>query len=119
MTFSQIEDLPADPAAPTKWIVTNAAMHGGKSGGPAPGNAREREDIFESLDSLPSPPQVRAAAFRALAALPGVTSLGLVGDGQGVQFTLPGGEQATLIIDPSTGQIRATNFFVASDGPTY
>jgi RNA polymerase sigma factor (sigma-70 family) len=123
MTFRQVEDLLADPAALTKWIVTNAALHGGKSGGPAPSKAREREDIFESLDSLlsqlPSPPHVRAAAFRALAALPGVTSLGLVGGGQGVQFTLLGGEQATLIIDPSTGQIRATNFFVASDGSTY
>jgi hypothetical protein len=68
---------------------------------PAPSRAQEREDIFESLDSLlsqlPSPPQVRAAAFRALAALPGVTTLSPAGGGQGVLFTLLGGEQATLI----------------------
>jgi hypothetical protein len=30
-----------------------------------------------------------------------------------------GGERATLIIDPSTGQIRATNFFVDNQGATY
>jgi hypothetical protein len=123
MTFSQIQNLPADPAALTKWIVTNAAQHGGKSGGAAPSKAQEREDIFDSLTSLlsqlPAPPQVRAAAFRALAALPGVTSLGQAGGGQGVQFTLLGGEQATLIIDPSTGQIRATNFFVDNEGAEF
>jgi hypothetical protein len=121
LTFRQLQHLSADPAALTKWIVTNAARHGAKTGsGPAPSKAQEREDIFDSLISLlselPATPQVRAAAFRALAALPGVTSLGQAGGGQGVRFTLLGGEQATLFIDPSTGQIRATNFFVDNQG---
>ena len=116
----QIQHLPTDPATLTRWIVANAARHRGKSGGPVPSKAQEREDIFDSLDSLlselPATPQVRAAAFRALAALPGVTSMGQVGGGQGVRFTLLGGEQATLIIDPANGQIRATNFFVDNQG---
>jgi hypothetical protein len=120
LTFHQLQHLPADPAALTRWIVTNAARHGGKSGGPVPSKAQEREDIFDSLDSLlselPATPQVRAAAFRALAALPGVTSLGQVGGGQGVRFTQLGGQRATLIIDPASGQIRATNFFVDNQG---
>jgi hypothetical protein len=120
LRFRQIQHLPADPAALTKWIVTNAARHGGKSGGPVPSKAQEREDIFDSLISLlselPATPQVRAAAFRALAALPGVTSLGQADGGQGVRFTLLGGHQATLIIDPASGQIRATNFFVDNQG---
>ena len=50
LTFHQLQHLPADPAALTRWIVTNAARHGGKSGGPVPGKAQEREDIFDSLD---------------------------------------------------------------------
>jgi hypothetical protein len=120
MTFSQIENLPTDPAALTDWIATNAAQHGGKSGGPAPDAARQREDVFESLDSLlsqlPTPPAVRAAAFRALAALPGVTALGPRDGGQAIQFTTVSGQQATLVVDPATGQIRATNFFVTNDG---
>jgi hypothetical protein len=123
LTFHQLQHLPADPAALTRWIVTNAARHGGKSGGPVPSKAQEREDIFDSLDSLlselPATPQVRAAAFRALAALPGVTSLGQVGGGQGVRFTLLGGQQATLVIDPASGQIRATNFFVDNQGAEF
>ena len=41
---------------------------------------------------------------------------GQVGGGQGVRFTLLGGEQATLVIDPASGQIRATNFFVDNQG---
>jgi hypothetical protein len=123
LTFRQLQHLPADPAALTRWIVTNAARHGGKTGGPAPSKAQEREDIFDSLDSLlselPATPQVRAAAFRALAALPGVTSLGQAGGGQGVRFTLLGGQQATLVIDPASGQIRATNFFVDNQGAEF
>jgi hypothetical protein len=123
LTFRQLQHLPADPAALTKWITTNAARHGGKTGGPAPSKARERQDVFDSLISLlselPATPQVRAAAFRALAALPGVTSLGQVGGGQGVRFTLLGGQPATLIIDPATGQIRATNFFVDNQGAEF
>jgi hypothetical protein len=123
LTFRQIQSLPANPAALTKWIVTNAAKHGGKTGGPVPSKAQEREDIFESLDSLlselPTTPPVRAAAFRALAALPGVTSLGRAGGGQALRYTTLGGERATLIIDPSTGQISATNFFVDNQGATF
>jgi hypothetical protein len=123
LTFRQIQKLPANPATLTKWIVTNAARHGGKAGGPVPSKAQEREDIFESLDSLlselPTTPQVRAAAFRALAALPGVTGLGRAGGGQGLRYTTLGGERATLIIDPSSGQIRATNFFVDNQGATF
>jgi hypothetical protein len=122
MTFSQIENLPADPVALTDWITTNAVQHGGKSGGPAPDEARQREDVFESLDSLlsqlPTPPAVRAAAFRALAALPGVTALGPRNGGQTIQFTI-GGQQATLVVDPATGQIRATNFFLTNDGALF
>jgi len=120
LTFRQIQALPTRPAALTKWIVANAAQHGGKTGGPAPSKAREREDIFDSLTSLlsqlPSPPKLRAAAFRALASLHGVTSLGPLHGGQGLRFTLLGGQTATLIIDPSTGQIRGTNFFVDNEG---
>jgi hypothetical protein len=123
LTFGQLRKLPTNPGALTKWIVNNASRHGGKTGGPSPSNARTRQDIFDSLTSLlselPAAPRVRATAFRSLASLPGVTSLGPVGGGQGVRFTLLGGERATLIIDSSTGQIRATNFFVDNQGAEY
>lgn len=52
LRFHQLQHLPTDPAALTKWIVTNAARHGGKSGGPVPSKAQEREDIFDSLIHL-------------------------------------------------------------------
>jgi hypothetical protein len=110
LTFSQLQNLPADPAALTRWIVTNAEQHGSKSGGPLTDKAQERADIFASLTSLlctlPDPPQVRATAFRALAALPGVTSLGAVHAGQ----------RATLIVNPATGQIIGTNYIVTNEG---
>lgn len=36
-----------------------------------------------------------------------------------MRFTLLGGHQATLIIDPASGQIRATNFFVDNQGAEF
>lgn len=49
-----------------------------------------------------------------MASLPGVTSLGPVQGGQGLQFTLPGARQARLVVDPATSQVRDTNFLVTS-----
>ncbi|MET7750137.1 CU044_5270 family protein [Micromonospora sp. NPDC005367] len=73
---------------------------------------------------LPVSPQVRAAAYRMLAAMPSVTSLGQVTDqlgrpGVAVTVTRQGdfGEgQTRLIVDPTTGQARAQETWVA-DSP--
>ncbi|MEU9828945.1 CU044_5270 family protein [Micromonospora chersina] len=73
---------------------------------------------------LPVPPQVRAAAYRMLAAMPGVTSLGRVTDQlgrSGVAVTVTrqgdfGRAQTRLIVDPTTGQALAQESWVA-DSP--
>ncbi|MGV9804879.1 CU044_5270 family protein [Micromonospora chersina] len=74
---------------------------------------------------LPVSPQVRAAAYRMLAALPGVTSLGRVTDQlgrSGVAVTVTrqgdfGTAQTRLIVDPTTGQALAQESWVA-DSPS-
>ena len=75
--------------------------------------------------SIPAPPAVRAAAFEALAELPGVTSIGAVQGGQGLLISVPppaaskfpggkvpaGASQERLVIDPATAQVYSyTNF---------
>jgi hypothetical protein len=85
--------------------------------------------LISLVSQLPAPPRVRAAAFRAIAAYPNVKDLGPVRGGQGLQFSLsavrpttagrsPGGkdDDARLVIDPVTSQIRETNYFVTPEG---
>jgi hypothetical protein len=67
------------------------------------------------VSTLPSPPEVRAAAFRALATYPDVQSLGEVPGGQGL--LLPGDKR--FVVDMATGQVTGASSFVTPDGGTY
>ncbi|HEV2376678.1 MAG TPA: CU044_5270 family protein [Streptosporangiaceae bacterium] len=116
LTFGQLQKLPANPAALTAKIVAiNSAAERG-----IPLADPQREQVFLSLTNLvaglPVPPQVRAAAFRAMAALPGVTSLGPTDGGQGLRFGLGGGKSATLVVDPATSQVKETLTVVGVGG---
>lgn len=112
LTLSELEALPTDAAALTGLIgqTTDATA----------------VSLAELLWSLPAPPAVRAAAFRALADLGNVTDLG-ERDGNWVlriKFAeLPpadkfadgvvpeGAGQMTLVIDPETSQLVSTTNF--------
>ena len=106
LTFGQLQKLPANPAALTAKIV--AINSAAERWMPLLDTPRER--VFLSLinlvGALPVPPQVRAAAFRAMAALPGVTSLGPTDGGQGLRFALGGSKSATIVVDPATSQVK-------------
>ncbi|MDA0635137.1 hypothetical protein OUY22_17095 [Nonomuraea sp. MCN248] len=100
VTFEQIQNLPADPAALRTWMASMA---------PADLLA---DALAGLLWSKPSPPAVRAAAYRALADLPEVRYLGgrtdTEGrDGEAFSFALADGGRRTLIIDPGTSQVLA------------
>jgi hypothetical protein len=70
----------------------------------------------------PITPQVRAAVFRVLATLPGVSSIGQVTDplgrtGDGIELGaagLPGGE--VLVIAPASGALLADEYLTAGTG---
>jgi hypothetical protein len=66
---------------------------------------------------LPAPPQVRAAAFRALATLPIVTSVVTVHGHPALRistsmFLLP--RYTTLVVDPATSRVRAVMAYGSS-----
>lgn len=64
------------------------------------------------VSALPAPPEVRAAAFRALATYPDVQNLGDVPGGQGL--LLPGDHR--LVIDPTTGRVNETSLYFHDRG---
>jgi hypothetical protein len=118
-TFEQLRTLPTDPAALRDWLV-NAIAHSGArtSAGPLTAEDRERElllSMVSLVSTLPAPPAVRAAAFRAIAAYPGVQDLGAVPGGRG--FMLPGNYR--LVVDPATGRVNRTSMYVTADGAIY
>lgn len=104
LTFQQIQALPSEAAALRQRV---AALL------PA-GSADLLADALSGLLwSKPSPPAVRAAAYRALADLPGVRYLGGRADprgraGEAFAYDLPTGVRRTLIIDPATSQVLAS-----------
>ncbi|MEV6865915.1 CU044_5270 family protein [Streptosporangium subroseum] len=110
MTFEQLRELPADTAALKDW-VTEAVRD-------APGGSTDgvvADALSGLLWSKPSPPDVRAAAYRALAELPNVRYLGKATDEQGragaaFSFTLQAAPpvRRTLIIDPDSSQVLSS-----------
>jgi hypothetical protein len=106
LTYQQTEHLPTSPAALAAWFARYTP----------PGTATD-DWVAGSLISMewlvPTPPQVRAAGFRALAALPNVTSLGPVPGGQELLIKDPQRpiDWLKVVIDPATSLVRSeTNF---------
>ncbi|GAA3224781.1 hypothetical protein [Nonomuraea helvata] len=96
LTFEQIQRLPADPAALRERV---AAML------PPDAQGLLADALSGLLWTKPSPPAVRAAAYRALADLPEVRYLGASGRGEAFSYELPSGVRRTLVIDPETSQV--------------
>jgi hypothetical protein len=102
VTYQVTRRLPTNPAALTAW-VTKFNPSG------VYGPTFVATTLISLLWQVPAPPAVRAAAFRALAALPGVTSLGPVRGGVGLLITFPhtpAGDWIRLVVDPATSLVR-------------
>ncbi|MEV5715444.1 CU044_5270 family protein [Amycolatopsis mediterranei] len=116
LTVKQILALPTEPTALRNWLADKEAHSGDRtSKGPYTADQRELavlEALISLVSTVPAPPAVRAAAFRAIAVYPGVSALGDVPDGQGVQ--LPGGGR--LVVDPATGKVDGKSMFLDVDG---
>jgi len=137
LTFGQLQRLPADPGALRAQLVADARRHLDPSAGLAVIDQNVAAELADLLVYLPVPPGVRAAAYRALADMPRVTSIGPTRDelgraGAGIEIAEGRGWTAvpgdpvrchdkhrcypaaparnitrTLIIDPGTSQVLA------------
>lgn len=116
VTLAQLNRLPASPAALMTWITAFDRESARQNGSSAAG----RVGVFESLTYLvaavPAPPQVRAAAFRAMATMPAATSLGPVHGGQSLRFSLGPHLSATVVVDSATSRVRDTLTVVGVGG---
>ncbi|MFF7649224.1 CU044_5270 family protein [Streptomyces sp. NPDC007983] len=114
VTYADLRKLPGDAAKLKESLADLYTEDGGS----------EIEDRTEwmwqqaaGLITLPVKPGVRAAAYRVIAGLPGIRSLGEVTDPlgrKGVGFALPaiegpmyGAVRSELIVDPATGALLA------------
>ncbi|MEU8246174.1 CU044_5270 family protein [Nonomuraea sp. NPDC048916] len=102
LTLEQILRLPSDAGALREWAA--GALPAGSGGGVM------ADALSGLLWSKPSPPGVRAAAYRLLADLPDVRYLGGRTDqrgrpGEAFSFTPGPGVRRTLIIDPASSRV--------------
>lgn len=133
LTYRQVEQLPAGAAALKAWITRSFSHPSGPPlprGLPSarytpPSRAELPADVALALSNLiyqvPAPPAVRAAAFRALAAMPDVTKVGHSGRDVVLRIRVPrppankfpsgkdprGAGQIRLTIDTSTLTLHA------------
>ncbi|SBT38840.1 CU044_5270 family protein [Micromonospora narathiwatensis] len=120
VSLAQLQQLPTEPAALKHWITESVRSSDVRTSAGRPDAAMREQMVFDGLlallAQLPAPPEVRAAAFRAVAAYPEVTSTGATDGGRGLLIRLNGETVARLVVDPTTSRIRKTNFFVTADG---
>jgi hypothetical protein len=109
VSFRQLQSLPTSPAA-LKARIT-ALTRNNK----VPESVAVFGSLINLVTGLPAPPQVRAAAFRALATLPIVTAVVAVHGRPALRINTSmflGPRYTTLVVDPATSAVRA----VWSDG---
>jgi hypothetical protein len=128
LTFAQLQRLPSQPGALRRWLMVVARHDLAPSAGRGVVNLNVEQELANLLVDFPVRPAVRAAAFRALAAMPHVTNVGAMRDelgrpGVGIEIRDPqtavlvsdgsavgareGRLSRVLIIDPRTSRILA------------
>lgn len=109
LTYAQIQRLPADPAA-LKAKLAGMIRTGldGRLAGHVVGVGKDPlliQSLTDLLARVPAPPKVRAAAFRAIASLPGVSRAGSAPNGQTLLIHGDAGD-VRMVVDPATSLVR-------------
>jgi hypothetical protein len=115
VSIEDLEGLPTEPEALKAWIAERQGDPDDMS------RSEQRGDplfpLIALITELPTPPDVRSAAFRALAATPGLESKGAVEDGQALQIHDPDSDRTIeMIVDPETARVTRTNTLIGDDG---
>jgi hypothetical protein len=102
LTYERAEKLPTAPAALTAWLAKYETTSGTLA-----------QALITLLYAVPAPPEIRAAAFRALAAFPGAKSLGPVHGGQSLEIPFPGQVPSSikLVVNPATSLVSSETTF--------
>lgn len=109
LTFAQLQLLPDDPEALRDWVVDASEDDLDPSVSAAVLDLNVAEVLVNLLVDVPVPPGVRAAAYRALADMPNVRSIGPARDElgrAGVAILIDVADGATILVEPGGGQSR-------------
>jgi hypothetical protein len=118
LDYAHIQRLPTDPGRLKTALLKSATLP----------NAREQRQLTtvnllqEVLGEAPAPPKVRAAAYRALAALPTIENLGRTKDGYRLRISYLNGTgkhvdgTETIVVDPKTTRLRVEGWAGFGDG---
>ncbi|RSN02051.1 hypothetical protein DMB42_38580 [Nonomuraea sp. WAC 01424] len=119
VSFEELEGLPTDPEELKAWIVARKGEEADMSASEIRGDPTLT--LLALITDLPTPAEVRSAAFRALAATPGVENMGPVEGGQRVRFPDPDSDPDSdqdieLVIDPDKARVVRANLILVDDG---
>ncbi|GLW11220.1 hypothetical protein Misp01_63480 [Microtetraspora sp. NBRC 13810] len=114
VSVAQLQALPADDAALRRYLLAGYEGHGTESDEKQDADSWLFQVTSGLLSEMPVKPAVRAAAYRVLAGIPGVRSLGEVTDvlgrkAQGIARTETGRTgryERQLLVDPETGVLQ-------------
>ncbi|MEV0407125.1 CU044_5270 family protein [Actinoallomurus sp. NPDC050550] len=109
LTSAQLQGLPTTADGLRAWI--DDSIKRSKTGRVPLGAERTYvpRTLIELLYEFPAPPRVRAAAYRALAALPDVKSTGVVKGGRGLLINGGTADEQRLVFDPETSLVRSVD----------
>ncbi|MFD9946000.1 CU044_5270 family protein [Nonomuraea sp. NPDC059023] len=111
-TYAELEKIPTDPEQLTAWVNKRFLAYAGRP----PTNSTRVESgttasmLVSLLYEVPVSPDVRAAAYRALADMPEVKIVeGVDSQGTAIDFLLQEGQptQVRVIIDPETSMVKS------------
>lgn len=122
LSLEQVRQLPDEQGALRAWVTDRIQKKMGAVAGSTASNQLLFGFLSRMLLDTPAPPKVRAAAFRILADIPGVRSLGTAKDesgrsGQGVEYR-DNSTTVRLIVDPSTHRLLGTKYSSTSKRAT-
>ncbi|GAA2636066.1 CU044_5270 family protein [Actinomadura fulvescens] len=117
MTFKQVQALPTEPGK-LKSALKRAIPRNHRTAGDTADEVL-KNCVTDLLSFVPATPKVRAAAYRMLAAMPGVTAMGEVTDergrkGFGLHVRVMRRVADTVIIDPRSSLVLSTSRTVPS-----
>ncbi|MFF4195562.1 CU044_5270 family protein [Nonomuraea sp. NPDC001831] len=116
VSFEELEGLPTDPEALKAWIVARKGEEANMSASEIRGDPTLT--LLALITDLPTPTAVRSAAFRALAATPGLVDVGAVEGGRHLRFPDPDGgeDDLELVVDPDKARVVRADLVILDDG---
>ncbi|MEV5560911.1 CU044_5270 family protein [Nonomuraea wenchangensis] len=112
--FEELEGLPTDPEK-LKERIAGLPRHD-SSMLPADREGGLVSPLITLITELPTPAQVRSAAFEALATTPGVRNAGPVEGGQELLIPLSGELEIRMVVDPETARVARANILLTAEG---